>query len=302
MPTRRAFLDAICADPDSDLPRLVYADWLDDRGGHRRAEFIRARCELARLPDGDPRRAALAGRAEALFDPAWLPPGWEPTPGRAWDYESTGAEFLTASGRGGFDFVGAGARLTLGAPLRNGGRGPARRQPVARPSRGARGRRRRAVGRRVRAARGRRDTRWSAGETFPELLASPHLRSLRLLELYRLPLNTAGFRALCESPAPLRLAGLDLTASLGSAFSGHAEDDLGVAGAARLLAGCPRLAGLESLMLYYNGPREADIRALAASPVLSPTLRLELREDRWAVPADLAELLRRRFAGGVRLN
>jgi uncharacterized protein (TIGR02996 family) len=33
------FLQAICADPDDDTPRLVYADWLDERG--RRGAGVR---------------------------------------------------------------------------------------------------------------------------------------------------------------------------------------------------------------------------------------------------------------------
>jgi uncharacterized protein (TIGR02996 family) len=47
-----AFLRAIGAAPEDDAPRLVYADWLDDRGDAARAEFIRVQCELAR-PGGD---------------------------------------------------------------------------------------------------------------------------------------------------------------------------------------------------------------------------------------------------------
>src|SRR5262245_36042235 len=46
---RTAFFEAIAAEPDSDAPRLVYADWLDDRGEADRAELIRVQCELARL-------------------------------------------------------------------------------------------------------------------------------------------------------------------------------------------------------------------------------------------------------------
>jgi uncharacterized protein (TIGR02996 family) len=43
----RALLNAILAAPDDDLPRLVYADWLDEHGRTERAEFIRIQCELA---------------------------------------------------------------------------------------------------------------------------------------------------------------------------------------------------------------------------------------------------------------
>ncbi|HVK16992.1 MAG TPA: TIGR02996 domain-containing protein [Fimbriiglobus sp.] len=43
----RALIQAIIAAPDDDLPRLVYADWLEEHGRPERAEFIRVQCELA---------------------------------------------------------------------------------------------------------------------------------------------------------------------------------------------------------------------------------------------------------------
>jgi uncharacterized protein (TIGR02996 family) len=47
-------LAGIKAKPDDDLPRLVYADWLDEHGDASRAEFVRVQVELARLErEGD---------------------------------------------------------------------------------------------------------------------------------------------------------------------------------------------------------------------------------------------------------
>lgn len=46
-----AFIAAIVASPDDDLPRLVYSDWLEEHGQSDRAEFIRVQCELAKVPD-----------------------------------------------------------------------------------------------------------------------------------------------------------------------------------------------------------------------------------------------------------
>lgn len=43
-----AFLEAIWAAPVDDLPRLVYADWLEEQGQATYAEFIRLDCLLAR--------------------------------------------------------------------------------------------------------------------------------------------------------------------------------------------------------------------------------------------------------------
>lgn len=38
-----ALIEAIHADPKSDAPRLIYADWLEDKGD-RRGQFIRVQC------------------------------------------------------------------------------------------------------------------------------------------------------------------------------------------------------------------------------------------------------------------
>src|SRR5262245_929354 len=43
-----ALLRAVCENPDDDLPRLVFADWLDEHGEPKRAEFIRGEIELDR--------------------------------------------------------------------------------------------------------------------------------------------------------------------------------------------------------------------------------------------------------------
>ena len=66
MPEHRAFLNAILERPDDDLPRLVYADYLDESGDPERAEFIRVQIELANSSDEDPRFAALTRRQNEL--------------------------------------------------------------------------------------------------------------------------------------------------------------------------------------------------------------------------------------------
>ena len=78
---RHALWTAIRAHPDDDTPRLVYADWLQERGEEERAEFIRVQIELERLK-ADPRkgrkqRAPLEAREKALLDAyreEWLAP------------------------------------------------------------------------------------------------------------------------------------------------------------------------------------------------------------------------------------
>jgi uncharacterized protein (TIGR02996 family) len=50
-----ALLAAILDSPDDDLPRLAYADWLEEQGELDRAGFIRMQIDLARWPAWDPR-------------------------------------------------------------------------------------------------------------------------------------------------------------------------------------------------------------------------------------------------------
>jgi uncharacterized protein (TIGR02996 family) len=72
---QNAFLEAIRDDPDEDLHRLVYADWLDDQGDCDRAEFIRVQCALATLAEDDPTQAELEERERALLlahEEEWL--------------------------------------------------------------------------------------------------------------------------------------------------------------------------------------------------------------------------------------
>ena len=70
---------AIVATPEEDGPRLVYADWLSDRGDPR-GELITVQCALA-VADRDDRPMhetnRLRDRSSALLDihrPQWLEP------------------------------------------------------------------------------------------------------------------------------------------------------------------------------------------------------------------------------------
>src|SRR5262245_22753719 len=63
----RPFLEAIKADPDSDGPRLVFADWLQENGDAGRAEFVRVQCQLARWVSDLDRRTDLQRREAELL-------------------------------------------------------------------------------------------------------------------------------------------------------------------------------------------------------------------------------------------
>jgi uncharacterized protein (TIGR02996 family) len=53
MNDRAALYAAILAHPDEDTPRLAYADWLEEHGDAKYAEFIRLQIEMAREPWGE---------------------------------------------------------------------------------------------------------------------------------------------------------------------------------------------------------------------------------------------------------
>src|SRR5437764_386728 len=71
--TEDAFLQTILDNPDDDLPRLVFADWLEEHGNPR-GTFIRLQCERAKLLPHDPAwKELLAQEAPILrqFEAEW---------------------------------------------------------------------------------------------------------------------------------------------------------------------------------------------------------------------------------------
>jgi len=82
MHDERSFLSMISADPSDPTRRLVYADWLEERGDPR-SELVRLQARLMHRSPGDPEWPALKAREEELRHqcPAyWLaildPPVW----------------------------------------------------------------------------------------------------------------------------------------------------------------------------------------------------------------------------------
>ena len=64
-PEEVGFLREFLADPKDGNTKLVYADWLEERGDPR-GEFLRLRCNLADQPHGGLRYKELASRERAL--------------------------------------------------------------------------------------------------------------------------------------------------------------------------------------------------------------------------------------------
>jgi uncharacterized protein (TIGR02996 family) len=72
------FLQAICEHPDDDTHRLIFADWLEDRGDNAsrdRAEFIRLQMELCDPTIAEGNRAVLQSRGQQLlarYEQEWV--------------------------------------------------------------------------------------------------------------------------------------------------------------------------------------------------------------------------------------
>jgi uncharacterized protein (TIGR02996 family) len=69
-----AFLQAIIENPDDESLRLIYADWLEERGDLR-GEFLRVECLLRGLPENGPEYRLLHQRLTELggrVDVRWL--------------------------------------------------------------------------------------------------------------------------------------------------------------------------------------------------------------------------------------
>lgn len=75
MRDEEALLRAIADEPHDDLPRLAYADWLEENGDLDRAEFIRVQCRLAEMSPLDPERLMLELSERKLLmtnDAEWI--------------------------------------------------------------------------------------------------------------------------------------------------------------------------------------------------------------------------------------
>lgn len=272
-----AFLAAIRDAPDDDLPRLIYADWLEERGdsyAQQRGEFIRAQCELARLPVGHARRATLIRRLDAI---------------RTTHAERWRAELPELSGVtwGPFErgFVGTvwvdsvktfrkhAADIFAAAPIAavvpRGGDFDTFRQLVHTPE----------------AAYLRYLTLVFSNHNRLELesiLESPYLTGLTALELAGTPLGLVGARALARLPLLSQLTRLELS-SCSLLDEGNTT-----------LIRSPHLTSLRILGLQANGLTANGINALADAPNLAGLRRLTLAGDPLGV-AGVAALARSAF-------
>jgi uncharacterized protein (TIGR02996 family) len=239
-------LPAILADPDDDTPRLVCADWYEERGDPR-GEFIRVQCRLATLAEDDADWAELKRREFALrsrHEKEWTAPLRGLV--RAWEFRRGFVEEVVTEAAA---FLRHAAALFAAAPVR-----------------------------RVRFL--------DANQVIPELVASPALGRLSAVQFNGNYLTNESVRHLAASPFARQLIhlhlGLNNITDAGAAALAAAPLDqlevlvlanngIGPEGA-EALARPRQFPGLTSLDLYRNFIGDRGAAAFLAStglPVLT---------------------------------
>jgi uncharacterized protein (TIGR02996 family) len=250
--TERDLLAAIRAAPDDDEIRLVYADWLEEQGEPLQAEYVRAAVECSKIKDEqDARGQALFGRAQELdrlHGDTWghRLAGYLPDHLRSWCWSDLHfARGLPGSVNADVSRFARDAEELMrvfpitSATLRV--KGPADLAPLG-------------------SLAAFRSVRWLSLFAPPELgaatiravVASPHLRQLKALQLFNLTMGDEGLIALAEAAGQFpHLEMLELTRT-------------GVTGrGVTALARCPLMAHLKSLWLRENAIGREGLRALA---------------------------------------
>jgi uncharacterized protein (TIGR02996 family) len=292
--TDEAFLQSIREDPDADGPRLMYADWLEERGDPR-GEFIRTQCALAREPQpaGAEELRAREKKLLAANRAKWNRPfkglpvkvGYRrgfveriSCPDVPAFLEVADAVFAAAPvqelqferGRGAVPPLVALPHLARVRALRFGLAGVEPKPLTGIMGGGAadatpQGARALAASRHVTGLRALAIRGGPLGPKGVEALAvSARLAGLTSLDLYDTGCGDAGARAVAESPHWRKLTELSLEAS-------HVGDP-GV----EALAASPNMAGVRTLNLFCNELWDRGARALAASPYLGRLTQLRL--------------------------
>jgi uncharacterized protein (TIGR02996 family) len=256
-----AFLRDIKANPEDDTPRLILADWLEERGDPR-GEYVRLECALARMQPTHPRWQAAYTRRQELWQrhaTEWV----GPLPGWAWDRRPPGLgrglgrlevpvwEFLKAP-----KALAETEAYAWVEELVLSGMTPVRLGKLA-ASPNLEGP----------ATVTLRQHELVAGELVT-LLDSPRLARLTGLALSGKPLRDRGAMAIAVAPQLARLHTLDLSSNL-----------IGAEGIAALAAS-PYLNNLTALDLFDNSAGPSGTEAVASSPHLGRLTSLSLGINR----------------------
>jgi uncharacterized protein (TIGR02996 family) len=262
-----AFVQAILEEPDDDTHRLIYSDWLEERGDPR-GEFIRTQVQLARMAADDPLRPEFESREWELLRQhrkEWLGPLARAS--CQCIFQRGFAERLRFDTPAVEDFLAIAPALGQLPTLRH-LTFPCRRLDAASAQLLADS-----------PALGQFRTLELPGVINPDalrvLLHSPHL--IRLTSLGLIGGNywgEQGMRVLLDSPVLPQLVSLDLS-GVSNWPPFHVTDD-----AVSALAASPLVARLASLDLKKNLLGPAAALALASSPHLTQLTRLNLSGNR----------------------
>jgi uncharacterized protein (TIGR02996 family) len=284
MTEEQAFLQAIIEAPDDDVPRLIFADWLDDHGQPDRGDLIRVQCELARLPADDPRVGPLTNRLRRLLRRANR---------TAWELARP-------------DFAGRG-------PFVRGFLMPSLKEPVANfiarrpedfgpfplwrvtltglanvPDRTERVVELAASANLLRAGELSLTANAIGLDGANALATCPYLKHVTTLSLRRNWMGADGLQALAESAAWPRVTHLDLGGN-------SLEDEAGA-----ILARAPFLVNLIELDLEKNALRDGAIQVFSRSPLVS-RLRSLLLHENYVGDGGASALARAPWARGLKV-
>lgn len=286
-----AYLRAILERPDDDVPRLLYADWLE-KNGDPRGEFIHLQYKLRRLSEDDEQRRTVEARQQQLLNAhqaKWLGPlaafaGKE----LSWQFRYG---FVEAGELPVRVFLDHAEVIFRHAPLRAirlfflYGPGSmleetrkvspeiyAEQLEWLKSAGGATIEE--LVACRHLARLKRLDLNcWYAGDpAVVTLAACPHLINLSALHLGNRNLGPAAVQAMAESPFLRELNTLDLSYEEGRERETNHIGDEG----ARLLASAPGFRNLKSLILQRCGIKAAGVHALVEAEHLGRLTRLNL--------------------------
>jgi uncharacterized protein (TIGR02996 family) len=327
MVTHAGFLRSVVESPEDDVPRLVYADWLEDQGEAPRAELIRVQCELARGVEDGARLVQLTLRQRELIArhaDDWLGPfSWQL--GNTVRYERglipflffgtseflkpkmqrAAAEWFPRGGVLGVELSNRTKSLSdlFDCPLLT----DLGHLQLEHTALGDDGIRRLVAGDRCRSLRSLSLVEHHAsGAGLRHLARAASLGGLTSLTLKQIPLDSAALKTVLDSPYLRSLTSLCLTETR------QWKDDLPSLAASdgwrrlrqlqlldthldgdelRTLLGRNRLSGLRSLYLWGNCLRSTGVDALARRGAMKSLERLRFGLDRDFDSIDLRHLM-----------
>jgi uncharacterized protein (TIGR02996 family) len=238
-----AFLRTILEHPDDDMARLVFADWLEERGDPR-GPFIRLQCQRAGLTHHDPGFKELLAQESALFKQhhaEWMKPVQ-----RLVDEVEFRRGFIAHVGGTVERFLKNADRLLRLAPIQSVKLTQIKSQvqQLSECPQLAK----------VRALILSQNSIGLGSRTLQTLMDSPFIGQLTELRLFECALGPASAAVLASAPALGQLQTLIL-----------GRNSLG-AGGARLLAESGHLARLRELSLFNNVLLREGAQALADAP------------------------------------